>query len=139
MAVSLHPDEPFPRESFLTELTDFAKTDEIRDKTIEVQKLLAAGEIPSRAADTLGQSVAVHESLPFALFSFLRHHDSYEDCLFCAILNGGDRDTLGAMACAVAGAYLGLEATPRGWRKKLENHPYVMDLALKLSEIQPNR
>ncbi len=139
LAVSLQPDVPFPREPFLTALIEFAKTEEMKDKMIEVQELLAAREIPSRATARLGQSVAVHESLPFALFSFLRHHDSYEDCLFCAILNGGDRDTLGAMACAVAGAYLGLKAIPRGLRKKLENRSYVMDLALRLSEIQPNR
>jgi len=37
----------------------------------------------------------VHESLPFAIYSFLRHPQSFEACLFCAILNGGDRDTLG--------------------------------------------
>jgi ADP-ribosylglycohydrolase len=26
--------------------------------------------------------------------------------------NGGDRDTLGAMACAISGAYLGVDAIP---------------------------
>lgn len=139
LAVSLNPDHPFPRESFLNTLTDFAKTEEMKDKIIEVRKLLASDATPSQAALSLGQSVSVHESLPFALFSFLSHHESFEDCLFCAILNGGDRDTLGAMACAVAGAYLGFEAIPKGWKEKIENGSYIVDLASRLSEIHPIR
>jgi poly(ADP-ribose) glycohydrolase ARH3 len=78
----------------------------------------------------------VHESLPFALYSFLSHPKSFEDCLFCAILHGGDRDTLGAMACAISGAYLGIECIPQVWIEKLENRPYIEDLALRLSEIK---
>jgi len=73
--------------------------------------------------------------MPFALFSFLRHPTSFEDCLFCATLHGGDRDTLGAMACAISGAYLGIESIPQSWREKLENRSYIEDLALRLSEI----
>jgi poly(ADP-ribose) glycohydrolase ARH3 len=77
----------------------------------------------------------VHESLPFALYSFLRHPKSFEDCLFCAILNGGDRDTLGAMACAISGAYLGIKALPNSWIEKLENRSYIEQLALQLTEM----
>jgi poly(ADP-ribose) glycohydrolase ARH3 len=79
--------------------------------------------------------VAVHESLPFALYAFLRHPQSFEACLLCATLNGGDRDTLGAMACAISGAYLGAEAIPRAWWKKLENRRHIEDLAIKLAGI----
>jgi hypothetical protein len=32
---------------------------------------------------------------------FVRHPKSFEECLECAVLNGGDRDTMGAMACAL--------------------------------------
>ena len=81
--------------------------------------------------------MAVHESLPFALYSFLRRPKSFEDCLFCAILHGGDRDTLGAMACVISGAYLGIESIPQSWRQKLENRSHIEDLALRLSEIKP--
>jgi poly(ADP-ribose) glycohydrolase ARH3 len=51
-------------------------------------------------------------------------------------LNGGDRDTLGAMACAISGAYLGVEALPQIWLKKLENRTYIQELTLKLTEIK---
>lgn len=72
------------------------------------------------------------EGLRPSPFTALCHPQSFEACLFCAILNGGDRDTLGAMACAVSGAYLGVETIPQGWREKLENREYIEDLALKL-------
>jgi poly(ADP-ribose) glycohydrolase ARH3 len=81
--------------------------------------------------------VAVDESMPFALYSFLCFPESFEACLFCAILNGGDRDTLGAMAGALSGAYLGVEAIPNIWRRKLENRERIERLASSLWEMTP--
>jgi ADP-ribosylglycohydrolase len=52
--------------------------------------------------------------------------------LFCAILNGGDQDTIGTMACAVSGAYLRIEAISQAWREKLENRQRIEELVLKL-------
>ena len=40
------------------------------------------------------------------------------------------------MACAVSGAYLGIEAIPQAWREKLENRQHIEDLALRLVEIK---
>jgi poly(ADP-ribose) glycohydrolase ARH3 len=131
-AVKLDPQEPFPFEPFSQGLVDFARTPEIRDKMVLVRALLAEGARPPDAARRLGRSVAVHQSMPFAVYSFLRHPQSFEACLFCAVLNGGDRDTLGAMACAVSGAYLGIEAIPQGWRERLENREYIEELAVRL-------
>jgi len=134
-AVRLDPREPFPFEDFSQGLVDFARTPEIRDKMMRVRDLVAEEVPPPDAARRLGRSVAVHESMPFAVYAFLRHPQSFEDCLFCTILHGGDRDTLGAMACAVSGAYLGVEAIPPAWREKLENRPYIEGLAVKLAEM----
>ena len=36
------------------------------------------------------------------------------------------------MACAVSGAYLGVESIPQGWREKLENREYIEELAVRL-------
>jgi poly(ADP-ribose) glycohydrolase ARH3 len=135
-AVKLNPQEPFPFEHFSQDLVDFARTPEIRDKMVLVRTLLAEDVPPPDAARRLGRSVAVHQSMPFAIYSFLRHPKSFEACLFCAILHGGDRDTLGAMACAVSGAYLGVEAIPQGWRGRLENRQYIEELALGLVEMK---
>lgn len=70
------------------------------------------------------------------LGSFLRHSQSFEDCLFCALLNGGDRDTLDATACTVSGAYLGIDAIPQDWRIKPENGKLIEELAIQLARIK---
>ena len=73
------------------------------------------------------------ESLPFAIYSFLLFASSFEDCLYCAIMHGGDRDTLRAMAGAISEAYLGFEAIPPLWRNKLENREKIEKLAMELA------
>jgi poly(ADP-ribose) glycohydrolase ARH3 len=134
MAVNLDPCESFSPEEFVDKLVRIAKTPEMADKLHGVRQVLTETIPPEKAAEFLGRSVAVHESQPFALYCFLRHPRSFKDCLFCAVLNGGDRDTLGAMSCALSGSYLGVDSIPRAWRDKLENRPYIEGLALKLKK-----
>jgi poly(ADP-ribose) glycohydrolase ARH3 len=138
-ALTLSPQDLFPFEPFCQNLIDFARTAEIRDKMELVKTLIIDRALPSDAAQHLGQGVAVHESMPFALYAFLRHPQSFEACLFCAVLNGGDRDTLGAMAGAVSGAYLGVDAIPPSWREKLENRQYMQQLARRLAQPPKRR
>ncbi len=133
-AVNLDSNEAFPSDAFIRELISFSRSREVREKMEAVQILVAEDIPPGISADRLGRTVAVHESMPFAVYSFLRYPKSFEECLFCAVLNGGDRDTLGAMACAISGAYLGLGAIPVAWREKLENQGYIADLATALAE-----
>ncbi len=136
LAVRLDPHQRLPADDFLTDLLDTAQMEEMRHRLTRVRGLLER-DVPSRkAAEELGQGVAVHRSLPFAIYCFVRHADSFEDCLFCATLNGGDRDTLGAMACAISGAFLGVEAIPQSWRSRVENRPYIEELALNLSRTR---
>ena len=134
-AVKLDPHEEFPLEAFIHKEIDMARTDEIREKMELVEGLIGSDASPESAAYRIGRSVAVHESMPFALFSFLRHHHSFEECIFCAIMNGGDRDTLGAMAGAISGAYLGIEAIPTAWKDKLENRTYIESLACSMTKL----
>jgi poly(ADP-ribose) glycohydrolase ARH3 len=133
-AVNLDPRQPFPTETFIQELEDLARTPEIKAKMTIVKDAIKDEESPHVAANRIGRTVAVHESMPFAVYAFLRHPASFQDCLFCAILNGGDRDTLGAMACAISGAYLGIEAIPLPWRERVENREYIEELARALSQ-----
>ncbi len=135
-AVRLDPQQAFPLDRFVQGLVDFARTPEIQTKMELIQTLIKKEVSPNAAADALGRSVAVHESMPFAIYSFLKYPKSFEACLFCAILHGGDRDTLGAMACAISGAYLGIKAIPHVWRQKLENRASIEELALKLFRMR---
>ena len=51
--------------------------------------------------------VTCQETVPPALISFFES-ESYEDCIFKAVLTNMDTDTAGAVAGAVAGAYYGV-------------------------------
>lgn len=134
-AARLDPEEVFPFEAFIRGLIDTARTDPIKEKMALAKDLILHHVPPKEAASRLGRSVAVHESMPFAIYSFLCHPQSFEECIFCAIMNGGDRDTLGAMAGAISGAYLGLEAIPLAWKEKLEKLAYIEELASTLAKI----
>ena len=132
MAVRLDPQKPFPRDNFLRRLLKLAKTSEIKRK-LSLVKTLLKGKVPGPdAARVLGKTVRIDESLPFAIYAFLSRPHSFEDCLLGAVLNGGDRDTLGAMAGALSGAYLGVTAITALWREKLENQALIERLALAL-------
>ena len=133
-AVQLDPRAPFLFDEFSRSLMEFAGTPEIQDKMVLARDLIREGVTPAKAIRLLGRSVAVHESMPFAVYCFLLHPHSFEGCLFCAILNGGVRDTLGAMACGISGACLGIEAIPIEWRGKLENREYIEELAIRLAQ-----
>jgi poly(ADP-ribose) glycohydrolase ARH3 len=132
-AVKLDPQEEFLLHVFVRDLIDYSRSNEIREKMKFLEELLNQNVAPPLAARELGQSVAVQESMPFAIYSFVRYPRSFEDCLDCAIMHGGDRDTLGAMAGAISGAYLGVEAIPARWRRKLENRQAIEELALELA------
>jgi poly(ADP-ribose) glycohydrolase ARH3 len=131
-AVRADPAEGLDAAGVCAMLTEVARTEEIRDKLEQVGGLAAEQAPPGKAASVLGRGIAVQESMPFAVFSFLRYPGSYRDCLLCAVLNRGDCDTLGAMACGISGAYLGIEAVPEEWRGRLENRAYIEELALRL-------
>jgi len=135
-AVVLDPENDFSPDEFLNGLLDFTRTPEMKTKLLLVQRLIAENISPMRAAQHIGRSVSAHESVPFSVYSFLLYPRSFENCLFCSILNGGDRDTLGAMAGAISGAFLGVEALPHDWLQKLENRAHIQALAIKLMEIQ---
>jgi poly(ADP-ribose) glycohydrolase ARH3 len=132
LAVQLDPRNPFPRDTFLRRMLALARTPEFKEKLSLVRALLKSAVPGAQAAGILGKSVMIHESLPFALYAFLARPHSFEDCLMEAVLNGGDRDTLGAMAGAISGAYLGATAITALWREKLENRDLIERLALAL-------
>jgi ADP-ribosylglycohydrolase len=59
-----------------------------------------------------GISPFVTTSVLWSLYSFLRTPEDYWETICTAIAVGGDVDTTAAMAGAISGAYLGLEAIP---------------------------
>ena len=63
----------------------------------------------------------------------------FEECLVAAVNRGGDADTTGAIAGAVAGAYYGEEALPARWLRRLDRavREEVVALAERLVALSP--
>lgn len=66
-----------------------------------------------------GVSAFVTLSVCWALYAFLRSPDDYWETVCTAILPGGDTDSTAAMAGAIAGARLGLDALPASLARRL--------------------
>ncbi|MDP8961676.1 MAG: ADP-ribosylglycohydrolase family protein, partial [Actinomycetota bacterium] len=62
--------------------------------------------------DRLGNDITALEAVPAALAACLLHLDSFCDAVQFAISLGGDTDTIGAMAGALAGAHHGESGVP---------------------------
>ena len=132
MAVSLNPEKEFPIDHYLSKLEKVPHTLKFKEKLLLVEQLIHEEADQRHAARELGTNVTIHDSVPFAIFSFVKNPHSFTECLYHAILVRGDRDTIGAMACGISGAYLGVENIPSEWLLKLENRGYFEELALRL-------
>lgn len=90
----------------------------------------------SEMSGALGTGVTAHESVPMALYCFLRHPHSFAEVLHEAIFAGGDTDTIACMAGAVSGAFLGVTHIPArwlsAWREEEYSVPQIEALADRL-------
>jgi poly(ADP-ribose) glycohydrolase ARH3 len=76
-----------------------------------------------------GLSLKAIESVPAAIGAFVLTH-SFRDAVVLAVNLGGDTDTIGAMAGAMAGAYYGYAQIPEGWCNSLENRDKGRDYVI---------
>jgi ADP-ribosyl-[dinitrogen reductase] hydrolase len=82
-----------------------------------------------------GYIVETIQTVLHALFSTR----SFEECLVTVVNLGGDADTTGAIAGAIAGAYYGPEELPIRWLKKLDGRlrAELERLAIRLVGLSP--
>jgi ADP-ribosylglycohydrolase len=88
---------------------------------------------PPQAFDRLYNGAFVLESLPAALWCFLRSPDDPEEVIITAASGGRDADTVAAMAGTLAGAYQGETHLPERWLADLEFASELRGLADGLS------
>ena len=99
----------------------------------------------SEIVSLLGNDVAAQNSVPLAIYSFLRGISKFTDSykieneflrtLHWAISCGGDTDTIASMACGLCGAYLGIDKIPADLYKKCEAQQRVVALADKIFSL----
>lgn len=132
-ALELNAQRPFAPETFAAALIPLAQTRELGERLEAMRALLHEDATTERAAETLGVGNTVQDSLPYALYCFLVHPHAFIECVFAAVLQGGDRDTIGALAGTLSGAFLGVTAIPASWRARVENGQRIESLALELA------
>lgn len=91
------------------------------EPTEAVVPISRAGLDPSYRDGWQGISPFVTASVIWSLYSFLRTPKDYWETICTAIAVGGDVDTTAAMAGAISGAHLGLEALPAALCSRLED------------------
>ena len=81
----------------------------------------SSGLDPAHSGRWQGISAFVIPSVLWSLYAFLRSPDDYWETICTAIAVGGDTDTMAAMAGAISGAHLGLEALPSGLLERIND------------------
>jgi len=134
LALNTPSDEDIDREVFLSKLQNFIQDQLYKGKVAQIRELLGEQD-KAKVVAVLGNGIEALRSVPTAIYCFLRQPQSYKDTVIYAISLGGDTDTIAAMAGAISGAYLGMEAIPSEWWAKLENRAHIEALAEKLWQI----
>lgn len=130
-ATNLNPGQKLNQESFIDTLVEFTQHDIYRRKLRAMANLLDGADRQT-VVEQLGHGIEAFNSVPAAIFSFLKHAGSFKQAVLYAVSLGGDTDTIAAMTGAVSGAYLGSSAIPPRWLDKIENRAYLEDLATAL-------
>lgn len=85
-------------------------------------------------AIALGNTGTAHGTLATAVFACLRYN-SFKEAVTAAVLIGGDTDTRGAVAGAIAGTAYGLDGIPSEWIEIVEDSQKLQEIDTKLSGI----
>ncbi|MDF1535142.1 MAG: ADP-ribosylglycohydrolase family protein [bacterium] len=107
------------------------------DLVEKIERYLEEGATVREFAQGMGLGAGVsgymYHTVPVVLFAFLRHLGEYEQTLRSVIELGGDADTTGAIAGALAGAAVGMEGIPRRWKEGLVEWPRSMEWMVRLA------
>ena len=130
--------ETLDRGAFFAHLLNHCQSSMYRDKLEDAATINSPEELAS-----LGNGIEALESVPTAIASFALTPNSFQDTIANVIFLGGDTDTLAAMAGAISGAFLGIDAIPRVLADNLESTPkgkaYIVELSDRLLHAYQQR
>ncbi len=69
------------------------------------------------------------EALGIAVYCCLKYQNDFSKAMIAAVNHSGDSDSTGAIAGNILGAMIGYEAIPAKWKKDLELHSTILELA----------
>ncbi|WP_457643340.1 ADP-ribosylglycohydrolase family protein [Persephonella sp.] len=124
---------------FIELLKTFVSKDETKFYLERVKTLLDRDATYEEAIDEIGNGSYALEAFSQALFIFLKTPEDPENVIINAVNAygnyGGDTDSIGLIAGALAGAYNGEEKLPAIWRTKLVKYKEIVELADKLYRV----
>ncbi|MDY6397121.1 MAG: ADP-ribosylglycohydrolase family protein [Treponema sp.] len=109
---------------------------EYKDAFSKYDRLLAP-DFCSLLEEKIASSGYVVDTLEAAVWCFLTT-DSYRECILKVVNLGGDTDTIGAVAGAMAGIYYAdssEKGIPEEWKEALQNKELLMSVVKKLAEL----
>ena len=71
------------------------------------------------------------DSLEAAVWSLLMTN-TFRDASLCAVNLGKDTDTVGAIACGLAGLYYGYQAIPDKWMEKIQRGDEIENMCSEI-------
>ena len=123
--------------NLIDEACEFIGECELAKRLIYAKRLLEANKPPEVALMMMGTSGYVVETVPSALYCFLKSPRDFERTVISCVMAGGDTDAVAAIAGAISGAYNGLKGIPRRWVENVEDSQKIQALAQKLFSITP--
>lgn len=91
---------------------------------------LAHGDIEDHyAIESIGGGWTGHEALAIAIYSAVKHCDSFEDAIVSCVNHSGDSDSTGAICGNIMGTLLGCSAIPARFTEHLELLSVIEEMA----------
>lgn len=107
--------DTFDRDALFDYLLADCEHEVYREKLHAAKRMTSVAELP-----ILGNGIAAQESVVTSITCFSLAPNSYSETIGQAILLGGDTDTIAAMAGAISGTWLGINALPESLMNVLE-------------------
>lgn len=98
-------------------------------------KLAESNQEDQECIAKLGEGWIAEETLAIAIFSVMKHVDSFEKCIVCAVNHDGDSDSTGAVAGNIIGAISGYHSIPDKYKEGLELLDVILSVADDLAGI----
>jgi ADP-ribosylglycohydrolase len=95
---------------------------------------LAVTEFAASLGLAAGVSGYVYHTVPVVAYAWYRHFGSFERTLASVLDCGGDADTTGAIAGALAGAVVGERGIPADWLRGLRDFPRGRSLLREIAD-----
>ena len=105
------------------------KVRELQDILRKAMALAATDTPDPEAIESIGGGWTGHEALAIAIYSAVKHADSFEDAIVSAVNHSGDSDSTGAICGNIMGTLLGRSAIPSYYTEKLELLDIIEEIA----------